>query len=102
MRTSATRRRLKDLTLRFVVLIALGVPAIATLGAGSASANYAVQQCDAGLGNVNAFQIRPFGGATKISQTDTCGGSGWGLRMEANGQSSNGTYVVWQWNAAGN
>jgi hypothetical protein len=98
----ANRRRLRGLTLRFVALIALAAGAVATVGATPARANYAVQQCDAGLGNVNAFAIRPFGGATKISQTDTCGGSGWGLRMEANGQSNNGTYVVWQWNAAGN
>ena len=50
------------------------------------------------VGNVDAATIRPFGGATKISQTDTCGS--WGLRMEANGQSTLNTYVVWQWTAA--
>jgi hypothetical protein len=98
----ADRRRLRDLTVRFVVLIALVVAGIATTGAGSANANYAVQQCDVGLGNIDGFTIRPFGTATKIAQTDTCGGTGWGLRMEANGQSNNGTWVAWQFNAPAN
>ena len=97
----ANRRRLRGLTLRLVTLIACAVGAVAAVGPGAASANYGVQECIAGrLGNADAFQIRPFGGATKIAQSDTCGG--WGLRMEANGQSNNGTYVVWQYNAPAN
>ena len=56
----ANRRRLRRLTLRFVALIALAIAAIAA-HAGSASANYAVQQCDPGLGRRSTVQrIRPF------------------------------------------
>ena len=36
----------------------------------------------------------------KIAQANDCGG--WGLRNEANGQSNNGTWVAWQFNAAPN
>ncbi len=68
--------------------------------ASSAHANYSVRECNSAVGNVDATMIRPFGGATKISQTDTCGS--WGLRMEANGQSTSNTYVVWQWTAPPN
>jgi 5-hydroxyisourate hydrolase-like protein (transthyretin family) len=65
-----------------------------------ADANYSVRECNSAVGNSDAAMIRPFGAATKIGQTDTCGG--WGLRMEANGQSTYNTYVVWQWTAPPN
>ena len=86
-----------SLTARFLLAI-LAVAAFAALVPAVARANYAVQQCNSSVGNVDAAMIRPFGVATKIGQTDTCGQ--WGLRMEANGQSTNNTYVVWQWTAA--
>ena len=63
----------------------------------SADANYSVRECKPGVAFADASMIRPFGGATKISQSDDC--ANWGLRMEANGQSTNNTYVVWQWTA---
>jgi hypothetical protein len=64
-----------------------------------ARANYVVQECVSGtLGNADAFQVRPFGDATKVRQTDSCI-SPYGLRLEANGQSNYNTWVAWQWNA---
>jgi hypothetical protein len=92
------------LTLRrlaFAVLsLLLSIGAIAVSTPAGAYADYAVQECvpTVGLGAADAFEIRPFGAATKIAQTNDCGG--WGLRNEAKGQSTNGTYVVWQINAA--
>src|SRR5262249_22781674 len=67
-----------------------------------AQANYTVRECFSGaLGNLDAFQVRPFGGVTKIRQTDSCG-SPYGLRLEANGQSNYSTWVAWQWTAPPN
>jgi 5-hydroxyisourate hydrolase-like protein (transthyretin family) len=85
--------------LRFAAA-AVVAAALAAVAPAVAKANYAVQECNPNVGNADAAMIRPFGGATKISQTDTC--STWGLRMEANGQSTLNTYVVWQWTAAPN
>jgi hypothetical protein len=80
----------------------VSMAAIAVSAPAGAYADYAVQECvpTVGLGAADAFEIRPFGAATKIAQRSDCGG--WGLRNEANGQSTNGTYVVWQINAAAN
>ena len=84
---------------RFALAAAAAV-VVAVVAPAVAKANYAVQECTSGAGNADAATIRPFGGATKISQTDTC--LSWGLRMEANGQSTLNTYVVWQWTAPPN
>ena len=92
-------RRLTSRMVRFTLAAGAAV-VFAVVAPAVAKANYSVQQCTSGVGNVDAGTIRPFGGATKISQTDTCGN--WGLRMEANGQSTLNTYVVWQWTAAPN
>jgi hypothetical protein len=86
--------------LRFA-LAAVAAAALAAIAPAVAKANYAVQECTSNIGNADGVTIRPFGGATKVSQTDTCG-TPWGLRMEANGQSTLNTYVVWQWTAAPN
>ena len=74
--------------------------AFAAFAPSAAHANYSVRECNTSVGNTDAAMIRPFGGATKISQSDNCGN--WGLRMEANGQSTYNTYVVWQWTAPPN
>ncbi len=87
---------------RIFLAAAVAGAALAALAPAGARANYNVRECNSRTGNVDAATIRPFGGATKISQMDTCGGAGWGLRMEANGQSTNNTYVVWQWTAPPN
>jgi hypothetical protein len=87
------RRLLLLVTAIAAIAMAMTIPPVAR-------ANYVVQQCGSGVPNFDSATIRPFGGATKIGQTDTCGG--WGLRMEANGQSTLNTYVVWQWTAAPN
>ncbi len=92
------RRRL----VRILLAAAVACGVLAALAPAGARANYNVRECNSRTGNVDAAMIRPFGGATKISQMDTCGGAGWGLRMEANGQSTNNTYVVWQWTAPPN
>ena len=83
-----------------LVLATLTLAAVFALAAPrTASGDYFVQECVSGaLGNVDAFQIRPYGSATKVRQTDTCT-SPYGLRLEANGQSNHGTWVAWQWNA---
>ncbi len=90
------RRRL----VRIVLAAAVACAAWAALAPAGARANYDVRECNASVGNIDAGMIRPFGGATKISQSDNCGN--WGLRMEANGQSTYNTYVVWQWTAPQN
>src|SRR5215204_2296162 len=86
-------------TLRFVLAVTAAAGFAAVTPAGI-QANYGVKECSPPIGNLDAAMIRPFGGATKIGQTDTC--VDWGLRMEANGQSTYNTYVVWQWGAAPN
>lgn len=99
--TDATIANPRFLATRLVLLLAaVLLPLLAA--ASHADANYTVHECVpvAGLGAVDAATIRPFGSATKIAQSNDCGG--WGLRSEANGQSTNGTYVVWQINAAPN
>ncbi|HEX5820838.1 MAG TPA: hypothetical protein VFY30_03635 [Solirubrobacterales bacterium] len=82
---------------RIFLAAAVACAALAALAPAGARANYNVRECNSSVGNTDAGMIRPFGEATKVKQTDTCGN--WGLRMEANGNSTNGTYVVWQWNA---
>ena len=82
---------------RIFLTAAVACAALAALAPAGARANYNVRECNSSVGNIDAGMIRPFGEATKVRQTDTCGT--WGLRMEANGNSTNGTYVVWQWNA---
>ena len=82
---------------RIFLAVAVACAALAALSPAGARANYNVRECNSSVGNTDAGMIRPFGEATKVKQTDTCGT--WGLRMEANGNSTNGTYVVWQWNA---
>ncbi len=91
---------------RIRMLLVLGtliVVAFLVLAAPRAAyGDYLVQECVSGaLGNVDAFQIRPYGEAMKVKQSDTCG-SPFGLRLEANGQSNYGTWVAWQWNAPPN
>lgn len=98
--TATTQRPRASRAVRFA-LVAAATVAIGALVPSVAKANYAVQECTSNIGNVDGVTIRPFGGATKISQTDTCG-TPWGLRMEANGQSTLNTYIVWQWTAAPN
>src|SRR3954449_4819378 len=71
--------------------------AFAALAPSVAHGNYLVRECNSTVGNADAVMIRPFGGATKVAQSDDC--LNWGLRMEANGQSTLNTYVVWQWTA---
>jgi hypothetical protein len=89
------RRLLLLLTIVAGLLLCLAVP-------NRAHANYTVQECVSGfLGNADAFQVRPFGDATKIKQTDSCA-SPYGLRLEANGQSNYSTWVGWQWSAPPN
>jgi 5-hydroxyisourate hydrolase-like protein (transthyretin family) len=90
--------------------IAAGVAVLAILGLvalvvpRSAYANYSVQECvtSANIGAPDPFQVRPFGDATKIKQSAECYGGGWGLRMDANGQSNHSTWVAWQVNAPPN
>jgi hypothetical protein len=85
----------------YVALVTAALSAVlAALTLSAAHANYSVRECNSRVGNTDAITIRPFGGATKITQTDNC--LGWGLRMEANGQSTGNTYVVWQWTAPPN
>ena len=72
---------------RIFLAAAVASAALAALAPAGARANYNVRECNSSVGNVDAATIRPVRGATKISQTDTCGN--WGLRMEANGQSTN-------------
>src|SRR5262249_31955906 len=72
-------------------------------GSSNASANYSVVECVPAnaWGAPDAQALRPFpAGNFKIAQANDCGG--WGLRNEANGQSNNGTWVAWQFNAAPN
>ena len=82
---------------RIFLATAFSCAALAAFAPSGARANYNVRECNSSVGNTDAAMIRPFGGATKISQSDNCGN--WGLRMEANGQSTYNTYVVWQWTA---
>jgi 5-hydroxyisourate hydrolase-like protein (transthyretin family) len=96
---ASSERPLARRVLRFAAASAVAA-ALGALAPAAAKANYGVQECTSLIGNADAAMIRPFGGATKVSQTDTCGQ--WGLRMEANGQSTLNTYVVWQWTAAPN
>jgi 5-hydroxyisourate hydrolase-like protein (transthyretin family) len=84
-----------------LLLATAGVCAVfAGLAPAAAHASYSVRECTSAVGNSDAAMIRPFGGATKVSQSDNCGN--WGLRMDANGQSTGNTYVVWQWTAPPN
>jgi hypothetical protein len=90
--------------LKTLVYLAVGAAALSALFAlllpSVADANYSVRECNGSVGNTDAATIRPFGGATKVSQSDDC--FNWGLRMDANGQSTYNTYVVWQWTAPPN
>jgi hypothetical protein len=96
----AKGHRLRALMSRLVGPIVLAVLAIATFGAGSARANYYVTECVPGYGwgAPDAQMVRPFPADTfKIAQANDCGG--WGLRNESNGQSNNGTWVAWEFDA---
>ena len=70
------RRRL----VRIVLAAAVACAAWAALAPAGARANYSVSECNARVGNTDAVMIRPFGGATKISQTDTAGTGAFGWR----------------------
>jgi hypothetical protein len=95
-----TTRRARRLALLLLAIVSVLLLALAAPK--QAHANYTVRECVSGsLGNRDAFQVRPFGDATKIKQTDSCG-SPYGLRHEAQGQSSYSTWVAWQWDAPPN